>query len=151
MGFFKKAGELLDAGINWIKGKILNLIKSLTKTLRAVAMIIGIFFGKLVKWMQKVLNYVENHLRQLGITQEIEGTTTYLHKVAGGFEEISYNYTNINNEWRKDTVIKDQIVSPDEIPDDIRAIAESMENDEYRDISSNVSTKVEDNQLELTA
>ncbi len=142
---------IAKALVNWIKGKILNIIKSLTKTLRAVAMIIGIFFGKLVKWMQKVLNYVENHLRQLGITQEIEGTTTYLHKVAGGFEEISYNYTNINNDWRKDTVIKDEIIKLDDMPDDIRAIAEKMKDDEHCDISSNVSTKVEANQLELSA
>ncbi|WP_295215557.1 hypothetical protein [Ruminococcus sp.] len=144
MGFIKSIGKV-------IKEFILNIIRSITKALRDIAMIIGKFFAKLVHWLKRCLEYVERHLDKLGLTPKVVGTSTYLHKTNEGFEEIAYNYSEQNGEWRRDTVIKDEIVSEDEIPDDILESAINMKNDEYINISDQTSNRVEQNRTALLA
>lgn len=100
--------------------------------------VIAKFWKEIIGWLGKVINKFKE---KFGII--VQGSETLLKRVAGGFQESSVNYSKTSKTtWRKDTIVKREIVSEDEIPDDIKALAMNMNMEQTADITQHTEAQV---------
>ncbi len=132
-------GNLLDK----IGATIIGIVKAITLGLKELVSRLGRFFGKLVNWFRKGINFVEQRLASLGLNAEVSGAQTFLNRTNEGFQRVSYEYSKQGDEYRRDTVIEQKFVDPSEIPSDILLLADNMGlNNAYINISAQTSEKI---------
>ncbi len=85
------------------------------------------------------MNYVEATFNVI-----VSGVQTFIKKVGNEYQEISYNYTRQNDgSYMKNTVVRQTMVSEDEIPADIKALAAKMNDGNMVDMSKATVQKQE--------
>ena len=87
------------------------------------------FWRKLVKWIRKVFDKIQQLVKRA-----ILGAESFLKRVGDVFQEVMYTYTkNDEGKWRKDTVVKQKMISADEVPPELRQKAWSIANGQMLD------------------
>lgn len=100
--------------------------------------VIAVFWKKILNWLKAAYDKIKEVLHIAVI-----GTEVFLKRCSEGFQELSHHYSRTpDNQWRKDTVIKQEFVDESEIPDDIKALAEKTVLNETLNITVQLQEQV---------
>ena len=92
-----------------------------------VGVVCAIFWNNIVDWLKKVGNKISEKLQKV-----VYGTKILATKTSGKLKNISKNYVRSGTEWEEYVITKE--ITEDEVPDYIKALAESEEIDITKDL-----------------
>jgi hypothetical protein len=138
MGLFNKVIKTLAKGWKMLCNLTKKLAAIIITGLVVVAKVIGKFFTFLTQWLDKAIDFVE---KTYNVT--VIAVQTFIKKVNDEYQELSYNYYQQGNQFLRDTVVKQSYISADEVPEDIRRLAEGMSNDQMKEITDITAEKQE--------
>lgn len=100
--------------------------------------VIAVFYKDIINWLNKAFQKIKSALNIA-----VVGSQIMMQNFAEGFKEISYHFSKLpNNQWRKDTVIKQELVSEKDIPQELIEAARNMSINQTIDITANVETQI---------
>ena len=99
---------------------------------------LAIFWQNLVGWLRKSIDKIKQVLNRT-----IIGAEVFLEKVDGMYRESSYHYSKTDEgQWRRDTVVKQKLISSADVPADILAKAQYVTEGQRIDISDTLEQQL---------
>ena len=96
------------------------------------------FWREIAGWFQKAFQKVKEILHVA-----VVGSEVFLKKMQEGFKEVSYHYSKQNGRWRKDTVVKQETVALEDVPEEFRLAAQNAGIAQEIDISAELQLQLE--------
>ena len=111
---------------------------SIKTIVQAVLEVLAAFWKSLVGWLRKSIEKIKQALNRV-----ILGAEVLLEKVDGMYRESSHHYSKTDEgKWRKDTVIKQKLISEEDVPADILAKVRYLNEGQRADISENLEKEL---------
>ncbi len=74
------------------------------------------YWKNIIQWLAKAAEKIKSVLNVA-----VEGSETFIKRVGAGFKNMSENYSKLpGGKWRKDTVIEQNYINENDVPEEIR-------------------------------
>ena len=97
------------------------------------------YWNHIINWIVKAAKKIQEVLKI-----KTEGCLTFLKRINGHYKNLSEHYSKVNsNQWRKDTVIEQNYIDENDVPEEIRLSLQQATGieGELIDISNHVEKK----------
>ena len=74
------------------------------------------YWKNIIQWLAKVADKIKSILKVA-----VEGSETFIKRIGAGFKNMCENYSKLpGGKWRKDTVIEQNYIDENDVPEEIR-------------------------------
>lgn len=78
--------------------------------------VIHAYWKRIIQWLAKAAEKIK-----LILKVAVEGSETFIKRIGAGFKNMSENYSKLpGGKWRKDTVIEQNYIDENDVPEEIR-------------------------------
>ncbi len=74
------------------------------------------YWSNIIQWLAKAAEKIKSVIHVA-----VEGSETFIKRIGVGFKNMSENYSKLpGGKWRKDTVIEQNYINENDVPEEIR-------------------------------